>query len=209
MLTAGEGIVQLTRGTPQDWSISLNLTSAGFVSRLYKVLDNYKVSTNDRFCGENALLDAEEGKRHLIARLTFDNSHHKVDYEERDLMKNTSMKNQLDIAPCTCEITGALVTLRTTKLGPGQTMTIPITDGKKMAYAKIEGQAKESLTINGRNYSTVRYEAFVFDNVVYKRKGRLLVWVTDDARRLPVQFRLQMGFPIGTVTVLLDKEERL
>jgi hypothetical protein len=31
--------------------------------------------------------------------------------------------------------------------------------------------------------------------------------VTDDARRLPVQIQVQMSFPIGTVTLQLEKEE--
>jgi len=30
--------------------------------------------------------------------------------------------------------------------------------------------------------------------------------VSDDARRIPVQIRLRLAFPIGTVTLQLDKE---
>ncbi len=41
----------------------------------------------------------------------------------------------------------------------------------------------------GKTYPAIRYEAFVFDDVLYKRKGRLQVWITDDADRLPVMFR--------------------
>ena len=93
-------------------------------------------------------------------------------------------------------------------LEPGKSMTVPITDGKKLASAKIEGQGKDKLTINGASYNTVRYEAYLFDNVLYKRKGRLLVWITEDADRIPVQLRLEMGFPIGNVTVELQKQQK-
>jgi hypothetical protein len=44
---------------------------------------------------------------------------------------------------------------------------------------------------------------------VYRRKGRLFMWITDDADRIPVQFRLQMGFPVGSITLELEKHERL
>jgi hypothetical protein len=44
---------------------------------------------------------------------------------------------------------------------------------------------------------------------VYSRKGRVFIWVTDDAQRLPVQIQLRMSFPVGTVTLRLLKEERL
>ncbi len=54
----------------------------------------------------------------------------------------------------------------------------------------------------------MRYEAFIFDNVVFRRKGSLLVWLSDDAAHLPVQMRFQMGFPIGSVGLELEKVER-
>jgi hypothetical protein len=37
--------------------------------------------------------------------------------------------------------------------------------------------------------------------------GRVFVWLTDDDRRLPVQIRVRMNFPLGTVTLELEKEE--
>jgi hypothetical protein len=46
------------------------------------------------------------------------------------------------------------------------------------------------------------------NGVVYTRKGRVFVWLTDDGRKLPIQIRLRMQFPISTVTLLLQKEER-
>ncbi len=109
--------------------------------------------------------------------------------------------------PCTYDILGALATLRTSNLPPGKSTVVPITDGKKFAQAKIEALSKETINVGGKNYATTRYEAFVFDNVIYKRHGRLLIWISDDPARLPVQFRLLMGFPIGTITVSLEKSE--
>ena len=68
---------------------------------------------------------------------------------------------------------------------------------------------KEKLTVHGTPYGTIRYETFVFDNVLYRRKGRLLIWVTDNAQRLPVQMRFVLGFPLGDVTLELEKVEKL
>ena len=47
----------------------------------------------------------------------------------------------------------------------------------------------------------------LFNGVIFRRKARLFVWVTDDARRLPVQIRVQMPLLWGTVTLRLEKEE--
>jgi Protein of unknown function (DUF3108) len=207
-ILAGQAKLDLSRASPQNWELSLNLESAGVVSRLYRVLDSYKVQSNLEFCGSNSVLDAQEGKRHRITRLTFQNSQKKVAYEEHDVLKNTSTKNELDIPPCTHEIAGALASLRLRDLEPGKTIFIPITDGKKLANAKIEAQGKESVTIDDKKYNTVRLEAYLFDNVLYSRKGRLFVWLTDDTDRIPVQFRIQLGFPIGTILLQLDKREK-
>ncbi len=93
----------------------------------------------------SSFLDAEEGKRHTTTRLTFENDRHKVEYDEHDLVKNSTEKKEMDIAPCTYEITGALASFRGMDLPPGKWATFPITDGKKMAHGKIEAQAKENV----------------------------------------------------------------
>jgi hypothetical protein len=191
-----------------NWQSKLNIESAGMLTRLYRVSDNYRTLTSDRFCGINATLDAQEGKRHRFSTLSFDNSKRKVQYEERDLVRNKVVSKDTDVAPCTHEILGALSALRMMRVEPGKSVMLPITDGKKTVMARIEAQAKENIEIDNKTYQTVRYEAFLFDNVLYQRKGRLWLWMTDDASRLPIQIRLSLGFPVGNILLTLDNNER-
>ncbi len=207
LIAAGSATIQQEHGNALGWTIDLNLESAGLVSRLYRVLDNYKVVTDNRFCGNDAYLDAQEGKKHTTARLTFDNSHHKVIYDERDLARNTSQHSELNSQPCTYDIIGALAALRVMPPPLGRSIVLPITNGKKIAMGKIEAEGKENVSVAGKNYSAIRYEAYLFDNVLYRRKGSLFIWLSDDSAHLPVQLQLHLGFPIGTVTVSLEKEE--
>jgi hypothetical protein len=209
LVTAGTASVQLSRGGGQNWQLELNLASAGLVNRLYQVLDSYKVSMNDRFCLANSVHDAREGKRHFLTRMDIDNARHKLSYTEQDLAANKTTKDEIDVAPCTYEAMGALNSLRALKTEPGKSVIVSITNGKKLVDAKIEAQARETIQVNGRSYTAVRYEALLFNNVIYRRKGRLFVWITDDAERIPIRFRLQMGFPVGTVSIELEKQERL
>lgn len=209
LVTAGTATIQETRGAGHGWDLNLNLQSAGLVSRLYKVLDTYKATTGDRFCGSSAVLDAQEGKKHTVTRLNFNDAQKKVEYNERDLIKNTSTKKEVATPPCTREIMGALAAIRLAPPELGKPLSMPITDGKKLAFVKVDAQAKETLNINGKSYSTIRYEAFLFDNVLYKRKGRLFVWMTDDAGHLPVQLQVHLGFPVGNITIQLEKDEKL
>jgi len=36
----------------------------------------------------------------------------------------------------------------------------------------------------------------------------MFVWVSEDARRLPVQLRVRLPFIIGNITLQLEKEDR-
>jgi Protein of unknown function (DUF3108) len=208
LVTAGTANLEFQQRAANEWQTNLNLESTGLVSRLYRVLDKYSVVSNGQFCPSMVSLDAQEGKKHTLTRLTFDGAKHKVDYEEQDLIKDSQKKQQTDLAPCTHEIVGALAALGQLDLPLGTSATMPVTNGKKMVYAKIEAQTRETVNIEGKSYQAIRYEAFLFDNVLYKRKGRLFLWITDDPARLPVQFRFQLGFPIGTISLVLEKQTK-
>jgi uncharacterized protein DUF3108 len=207
LITAGMAHIDISRASANTWETKLKLQSAGFVTKLYQVNDSYRALTDGNFCGATATLDAQEGKRHRLTTLNFNNARHKLLYDEKDLLRNKVTTKELDMAPCTHEIVGALSALRMLRLDAGKTATLPVSDGKKMVSARIEGQERETVVIGKTTYHTIRYEAFLFDNVLYQRRGRLWVWMTDDASRLPVQIRVRLAFPIGNITLMLDKDE--
>jgi len=208
LVTAGNAVIDMTHASAGGWQTNMHLESIGWVTHFLKILDSYKMVSTDNFCGSNSTFEAQEGKHHSITQLNFDNSRHKLESENRDLVTNKDTKRTLDIAPCTHEVMGTLEALRESNLEPGKSMAVPVTDGKKFVSARIDGQDKEKLTVAGSSYNTIRYEAYLFDNVLYKRKGRLLIWITDDADRLPVQLRLEMGFPIGNISIELEKQQK-
>jgi hypothetical protein len=127
---------------------------------------------------------------------------------EKDLIKNTIVsRTDVQTPNCAHEVITALKQLRRTKMDVGQSVQIPVTDGRKSAAVKVEAQERERVITPAGAFSTVRYEVNLLNGVVYSRSGRVFIWLTDDERRLPVQFRLRMSFPLGTVTLELEKEE--
>jgi hypothetical protein len=209
LVTAGTADLAFTRGDASKIEVKMKLESAGLLSHLYRVLDEYHAMLNDRFCLESMHMDAQEGKRHKVSQINVDPGHGKSTYEEHDLIKNTSSRTELAVPACTYDITAAITELREIDLQPGKSTTLPVTDGKKFANVRIVARGKENITVNEKKYEAMRYEAFLFDNVLYKRKGSLQIWVSDDAAKLPVQLRFQFGFPVGTVSVELLKEQDL
>jgi hypothetical protein len=208
LITAGKARLNLTaRPAPQaGWGLQLHLESSGLVSKLFKVTDDYTAQMNQTLCMESSRLNALEGRRQRETRITFDRG--KANYLERDLIKNsTILAHEIDVPACVHDVAGGLYLLRTLNLEPGQSTQIAVSDGKKSVMAKVEAQQKESVKTPAGTFNAMRYEVFLFNDVLYHRPAHLHVWISDDRNRLPVQIRVRMQFTIGTITLLLEKHE--
>ena len=189
------------------YQLRMHLESVGLVSRLFKIDDLYTSQSAGRFCAVRATLSIQEGSRHRETKVTFDGSRRKASAIERDVKKNAVVgMNEVDIPACVHDVLGALYLLRTMRLEVGQQAQVPLSDGKKTAMARAEAQAREDVKTPAGTFHTVRYEAFVFNDVLYRRSARVFVWLTDDAQRLPVQIRVRMQIHIGTITLQLEKK---
>ncbi|HZL55819.1 MAG TPA: DUF3108 domain-containing protein [Bryobacteraceae bacterium] len=188
--------------------LRLHLESAGLVSRLFRVDDDYTTALTQNFCAQNTFLSAHEGNRSKETRVVYDSQSHKASYIEKDLVKNTTTNHEVEIPSCVHDVLGGLMVLRSLRLEPGKTAQLPISDGKKFVQAKVESQQREELKTALGNFKTVRYEVFLFDNVLFKRSGHLHIWLTDDEWRLPVQIQVRLQITIGTITFRLRKQEK-
>lgn len=203
LIRAGEAVLE---SGPS--SATLKLESAGMVSTLYKVEDHYRVDFDAPFCATSSLMDSMEGSRHRETAITFDRRNGRATLTEKDVLKNTVVsKTEVAIPNCVTEAVAALLRLRRTRVDVGQSVQLPVSDGRKSAQVKVEAQERERIKTSAGTFNTVRYEANLLNGVIYSRKGRAFIWLTDDDRKLPVQIRLRMNFPLGTVTLDLEKEE--
>lgn len=190
------------------WEGDIHVESAGLVTKLYRVNDDYRMQVDNNLCASSIYIRSEEGKRRRETRVAFEHPRNKASYVERDLIKNADVtRKEIDVPACVHDIFGGLQKLRTMKLEPGQSITLPISDGKKFAQVKIDAQEREEVKTPTGTYKTIRYEIHMFDNVLINRSARCFIWLAEDARRLPVQIRVRMQFLIGTINLLLEKDE--
>jgi hypothetical protein len=211
LFTAGKARVELTT-TPQPqlgYQVNLHLESAGIVSKLFKVEDDYSANMSSAYCAQSLQMTTHEGSRLRETKITFDAEAKKASYLERDRARNNAivLSQETDIPACVHDVIGGLFFIRSLNLEPGQSMQIPVSDGKKSVMAKVEAQAREDVKTPAGTFKTIRYEVYLFDNVLYKRSAHVNLWVSDDRRKLPVQIRVRMTFTIGTITLLLEKHE--
>lgn len=211
LVTAGHAQLQWYATTPKvhmGYEAKLHLESAGLVSRLYHVSDLYTVELTPSLCAESTVLTAHEGSRNRETRVVFDSKARKATYTERDFTKNTVNKREIQIPGCVYDVLGGLYALRAIQLEPGHSTEFRMSDGKKSVSAKIEAEKREEVKTNAGTFKTVRYQAYLFNDVLFRRNAHLYIWLTDDARKTPVQIQIRLQIAIGTITFRLDKEEK-
>ncbi len=208
------GRAKLSSGPPpasekrSEMEAKLHLESTGLVSRLFHVNDDYTSEYKGSLCAEQSFMTAHEAGRNRETKVVYDASTHKASYRERDLTNNAVVTHETEIPACVHDIIGGLYELRTLSLEPGKSTTIPVSDGKKTVMLKVESHRREEIKTPLGARKCIDYEVYAFNDVLFKRPGHLHVWLTDDARRVPVQIQIRLQFTIGTITLRLDKDEK-
>lgn len=210
--TAGHAKLEWYSTPPRmhmGYEAKLHLDSTGLVSRLYRVNDLYTVEMTPTLCAESTVMTANEGSRHRETRVHFNPASRKANYVERDLNKNTiTAQREIQIPGCVYDVMGALFALRAIPLEPGHATEFRMSDGKKSVSAKVEAEKREDIKTEAGPFKAIRYQAYLFNDVLYKRNAHLYVWLSDDEKKIPVQVQIRMQITIGTITFKLVKEER-
>jgi hypothetical protein len=201
LIHAGAVVIEL-KGS----EATARIESAGLVSTLFKIENSYTAHFGPAYCASDSVLDSKEGKRHHQTSVTYEHNPNRAVLLERDLLKNEILKSAtIDTPACVHDPLGGMLAMRGLTLEPGQSMQSPVSDGRRAAQVKVEAMDREEITTPAGKFKTIRYEINIMNGVVYTRKGRVFVWLTDDGERLPVQILLRLAFPVGSVTLQLEK----
>lgn len=207
LITAGKAQLNFSATGSSGFHTKVHLRSAGLVSRFFKIEDEYSSSLDQRLCAHSSFFQAHEGSRQRETDISFDSERRKAKYLERDTAKNAVLASrEIDVPACVADIVGALYRIRTLNLEIGQTAQVPVSDGKKSANARVDSQRVETVKTPAGTFKAVRYEAYLFNDVIYHRPGRVYIWLTDDRRRIPVQIQVRLQLAIGTITLQLENE---
>ena len=182
--------------------------STGYVSNIYKVEDEYQSTFhNPNFCSSGIRKNIREGDRHREVTIEFDEPRGVAMLRERDLAGNTPVRQeQFSIPDCVYDILSALYYFRTQPLEVGKSFEFPVNDGSRTIQIHAEVQAREEVQTEIGKFEAFRVEPDVFSGNLFKGQGRMFVWFSTDASRLPIQLRAQVG--VGTITASLAGVER-
>jgi hypothetical protein len=95
------------------------------------------------------------------------------------------------------DVVTAFYFVRRQPLRVGEQLHLPINDGAKTYMVNVEIQAREQIQTPLGVRTALRVEPKVFGGL-YTRRGRMLIWFSDDEQRLPL--RIQASIAVGSIT---------
>jgi hypothetical protein len=204
---AGKVTAELQRagdGPADDYQAVARARSHGFVSLLYNLDDEFRSRFSaGTICAESMSQRVNEGRRRKQTRIVFDASRQLAVLDEHNLSKPSEppKHDEHPIPACVQDVVSAFYFLRAQPLSVGNRITMPLNDGAETAEVSVEVQAREEIeTPQGRRWA-FRLEPTVFGKL-YKRKGQMLIWLSDDEQRLPLQIKAMIS--VGTITGTLE-----
>lgn len=112
-------------------------------------------------------------------------------------------QQQFDVGPCALDVLSAFFVTRLRGVPEAEPLTLPVFDNGKRFLLGVRFLGRQHLDLPaplGKNVSTLIVEPQLLEGTgLFVKKGRLTLWLTDDARRIPVRLRSKVA--IGSVSV--------
>jgi hypothetical protein len=203
-VTAGTATVSVKEKRPSYGSLAYYIVAEGrpttIVSKLYTLY--YKADTlldSYTLLPQRGSLYSEEGKRHRMKTTTFNQAAKKASYE---IETRTVVKKDLAIPGFTQDALSAIYVLRSIPFKSGEKFNMPVSDNGQIYKVQMQVGAVEPVKTGLGTINGLRITPVITGPDKDSPRG-LALWVSDDARRLPLKMEAQLL--VGKFTVTLTK----
>ena len=182
--------------------------SKGFFPALFglKVRDRYSSIVNQTDFGvQTSTKLLEEGKMRREQKTEVNRETGRVIYTDRDLARDKSAPTLKEKASPTWlqDLVSTIYFVRTQPLKEGDIVPIPISDGGEVYNIEVVVGKNQEIKTSAGKVKAITVNAKIFDGRYVKRSGEMLVWITEDAARIPVRARIKTSG--ATITVELKR----
>jgi hypothetical protein len=171
--------------------------SVGMVDKFYRVDDNVQSLFDPAHLRPLAyLMHQRHGKRKKERDLVFDHSKGKV-ISRRDGTEETA-----EVPGDAQDALSSLYYLRTREtFTNGSPVVINVHDSGKTWAVEIHVLGRERITVPAGTFDTIKLKTYPKYEGVFMHKGEIFIWLTDDARRVPVL--MKSTITIGSIMASL------
>jgi hypothetical protein len=201
-LTAGTATVAVKEKKPSYGSTAYYIVAEGrptaVVSKLYTLY--YKADTlldSYSLLPQRGSLYSEEGKRHRLKTTTFNQGAKKATYE---IETRTLVKKDLAIPGFTQDALSAIYVLRSIPYKAGEKFNMPVSDNGNVYKVQMQVGASEPVKTGMGTINGLKITPLISGPDKDSPRG-LALWISDDARRLPLKMEAQLL--VGKFTVTL------
>lgn len=107
-----------------------------------------------------------------------------------------------EIPPGAQDVLSAFYYVRTQNLTPGDSLEVPNhSDGKNYPLV-VRVLRRETITVPAGTFTCVVVEPMLQTAGLFKQEGRLTIWLTDDARKMPVLMKSKVT--VGSIVAELE-----
>ena len=142
-------------------------------------------------------MKVREGKHRRDKEIIFDHDKGKARYIDH----LNGEKVELEIGKNTYDPYSSFYYVRTLPLEVGKTIYVSLLDNKQLWNVEIQVLKKEKLDTILGEVNTILIKPLMKSEGIFQRKGEIYIWLTDDARRIPVKMKTKVT--IGSVTATL------
>lgn len=196
----------------RNYVVKSDAKSKGALAKLlnFKFNKNYQSTVDgERFQILKTVKRDEQGDRVRDSEAIFDYAAKKVVYVETD--PNDTARAPRRVASAiendTQDLITAIYMMRRLPLAVGKTFELTVSDSGLIYRLPVKVAARERQKSVAGKIWCYRVEPEVFgDKRLIEKEGSLIIWITDDARRLPVRAQINTG--IGRVEVKLKSSSQ-
>lgn len=176
-------------------------SAAGAAAVLFPVQDRYESFFDPAtFCSHSTSRSIEEGFRRVQTSITFDYARGKSALEQKNLRKKEVKREEHNIAGCVTDVLTAIYYVASLPLVPGHAYSFPLNDGGETVFVNVHAEAREQIKTPAGVFNTIRVQPEAASGIL-KDKGKIWIWYSDDAARVPVQARAHLYWGTLTFTV--------
>lgn len=197
-ITAGTATLEVSevagRNGEKDWKLLALAQSAGFFDSVYKVRNAIESTWNPK-----------ERYSHRYTEDRVEGSHITQNTIDFDLTAKLARYQNSKTYPIPGGVQDALSAFyytRTQALPVGGSFSFDYHASRKTQKLEVKVLGRDKVTTPAGTFSCVMIEPILKAGGIFRNKGRLVIWVTDDERRMPVLMKSKVM--IGSIAVILD-----
>ena len=201
---------ELFRGKP-SWHLKGTGKSFASYDLLFKVRDYFDSWIDpETFRSYDFRRNVYEGGYNLLNTLNFDHNIQKVIANTKS-NNNKQRTDTLPMRPCAFDMLSAVYYTRTLdfaqlQLDVNKQITVLIDDAYYDIYIRMMGKEIVEST-DGKRYRCIKFAARMVQGTIFKGDEDVLVWVTDDANKIPIY--IEAKIIVGTVKAYLKDAKGL